>query len=281
VRRTTRFRLRRIGLAHTQFAKAACGTIRLKLLKVGALVRTGVRRIKFVPYVDTQADGAAWEECAFSNAPQAKARQGLFPDGSRSFEEFDRLRIGEHGTGNLIAAKAEVDFYRVLPPSGYTKGLSKDHRTDAGSGDILPEHRDTDFFPYKPPHPASVPRNGLARATSAGREILASGKYDGAIWTEGSPRIEETIFWFNLLIDTAVPICGNGAQRPHGLIGNDASSPLVQSRRPMRGPAAAWQREDTTRRPAPAAIAARGGERLRDLEINDQLEFGRLLAAPR
>ncbi len=27
--------------------KASCGTIRLKLLKLGALVRTGVRRIKF------------------------------------------------------------------------------------------------------------------------------------------------------------------------------------------------------------------------------------------
>jgi Transposase DDE domain group 1 len=38
--------LRRIGLAHTQFARASCGTIRLKLLKIGALVRTSVRRIK-------------------------------------------------------------------------------------------------------------------------------------------------------------------------------------------------------------------------------------------
>ena len=38
--------LRRIGLAHTQFARATCGTIRLKLLKIGALVRTSVRRIK-------------------------------------------------------------------------------------------------------------------------------------------------------------------------------------------------------------------------------------------
>jgi hypothetical protein len=38
--------LRRIGLAHTKFAKASCGTIRLKLLKIGALVRISVRRIK-------------------------------------------------------------------------------------------------------------------------------------------------------------------------------------------------------------------------------------------
>jgi len=37
--------LRRIGLAHTQFATAACGTVRLRLLKIGALVRVSVRRI--------------------------------------------------------------------------------------------------------------------------------------------------------------------------------------------------------------------------------------------
>ena len=37
--------LRRIGLAHTQFAPATCGTIRLKLLKIGALVRLSVRRV--------------------------------------------------------------------------------------------------------------------------------------------------------------------------------------------------------------------------------------------
>ena len=39
--------LRRIGLAHTQFAEATCGTIRLRLLKLGALVRISVRRLKF------------------------------------------------------------------------------------------------------------------------------------------------------------------------------------------------------------------------------------------
>jgi len=38
--------LRRIGLRPTQFATATCGTIRLKLLKIGAQVRKSVRRIK-------------------------------------------------------------------------------------------------------------------------------------------------------------------------------------------------------------------------------------------
>ena len=38
--------LRRIGLKHTQFAQATCGSIRLKLLKIGALVTISVRRVK-------------------------------------------------------------------------------------------------------------------------------------------------------------------------------------------------------------------------------------------
>jgi hypothetical protein len=38
--------LRRIALKHTQFAEASCGTIRLRLLKIGALVRVSVRRVK-------------------------------------------------------------------------------------------------------------------------------------------------------------------------------------------------------------------------------------------
>jgi hypothetical protein len=37
--------LRRVGLAHTQFAEATCGTLRLALLKIGAQVRRSVRRI--------------------------------------------------------------------------------------------------------------------------------------------------------------------------------------------------------------------------------------------
>jgi hypothetical protein len=38
--------VRRVGLHHTPFANATCGTIRLELLKIGALVRVSVRRIK-------------------------------------------------------------------------------------------------------------------------------------------------------------------------------------------------------------------------------------------
>jgi hypothetical protein len=63
--------LRRIALATTRFADATCGTIRLKLFKIGAQVRISVRRIKFsmasaFPYTDVfrtawaALDGAAF-----------------------------------------------------------------------------------------------------------------------------------------------------------------------------------------------------------------------------
>ena len=38
--------VRRIGLAGTKLERATCGTIRLQLLKIGALVTVSVRRVK-------------------------------------------------------------------------------------------------------------------------------------------------------------------------------------------------------------------------------------------
>ena len=134
------------------------------------------------------------------------------------------------GVGNLISSIADVDFFRMLPTGGYTKGLRAALRTDVGEGDIPPETRSKDFFAYKPFHlNESPPRPSLAPLTNAARQILASGKYEGAIFTQGSPQVEETAYWFNLLIDTTVPICGTAAQRPHGEISNDGPKNLTDS----------------------------------------------------
>jgi L-asparaginase/Glu-tRNA(Gln) amidotransferase subunit D len=184
-----------------------------------------------LPYMARQADGQPWEEeCTTPGAPPEQARQGFYPDGSRSFEEIDRLSVGAAGVGNLISSFADVDFYRVLPTGGYTKGLPASRRTDVGEGDIAPEIRSKDFFAYKPFHIGeSPPRPALARLTNATRRVLATGKYDGAIFTQGSPQVEETAYWFNLLMDTTVPICGNSAQRPHVEISNDGAKNLTDS----------------------------------------------------
>lgn len=184
-----------------------------------------------LPYMARQVDGRPWEEeCADVGAPINRARQPFYPDGSRPFEEIDRLGVGEKGWGDLISSKADIDFYRVVPPAGFTKGLSASERKDIGEGDIPPETRGRDFFPYKPYHIGAVPpRPALARITNIVQRVLSSGKYIGAVWTQGSPRIEETIYWFNLLLDTTLPIAGNAAQRPHGQISNDGPKNIVDS----------------------------------------------------
>ena len=195
-----------------------------------------------LPYMARQADGSAWEqESAFPGAPAQQSRQGFFPDGSRSFEEIDRLGIGEDGTGNLISSQADVTFYRVLPPAGYT------------SADP-PERRGVDFFAYKPYHLSShSSRQGLAKSVNAATDILNSGDHDGAIWTEGSPNIEDSMYWFNLLVDTTLPICGNAAQRPHGQLSNDGPKNIVDSVRYIAS--RAWSDESGRNRAGVVLIA--------------------------
>ena len=105
-----------------------------------------------------QANGEAWEEeCIVPGAPEEGARQGFFPDGSRSFEEIDRLSIGDDGRASMISSVATVDFYRGVPPGGFKKGLAAHLRNDVGEGDIPPETRGRDFYPYKPYHLTSAP----------------------------------------------------------------------------------------------------------------------------
>ncbi len=171
-----------------------------------------------LPYMAVQADGRPWDEdCAAPNAPASHARQPFYPDGARLLEEIDRLGIDGKGLASVISSRADVDFYRVTPPGGYTKGEPPE---------VPGEH----FFPYRPKHlAASPPRPALATITNSVQRILASGSYAGAIWTQGSPRIEETVYWLNLLIDTTLPICGNASQRPHGMISNDGDKNLADS----------------------------------------------------
>src|SRR2546425_12828572 len=65
--------LRRIGLHHTPFMDASCGTIRLKLLKIGAIVRVSVRRIKIAMASGCPA-ALAWGSAAVRLNAAASAR---------------------------------------------------------------------------------------------------------------------------------------------------------------------------------------------------------------
>ena len=184
-----------------------------------------------LPYMARQANGQAWEmDGTEKNVPAELCRVPFFPDGSRLFEEIDRLGISDEGVGCLLTAKADFDFYRALPSGGYAKGRSAGERTDAGDGDITPEVRGIDFFPYRPGYlRKEPPMAALARLTNVVQRALSSGKYLGGIWLEGSPFVEETTYWLNLLIDTTLPIVGNSSQRPHGAIGNDGDRNIVDS----------------------------------------------------
>ena len=186
-----------------------------------------------LPYMARQVDGRAWEqECADPGAPAERARQGFYPDGSRVFEEIDRLRVGPNGLAGAVSSVADVSFHRVLPPGGFTKGLPEAERTDEGVGDIPPEQRGLNFFPYRPRHlSASPPRPALAKLTNNVQAVLSSGDFDGAIWTQGSPNIEDSAYWFNLLIDTTLPIACNAAQRPHGQVSDDGPQNILDSLR--------------------------------------------------
>jgi hypothetical protein len=66
--------LRRIGLIETIFADATCGTICLKLLKIGAPVRISMRRIRIAmaPACPTARE---WSQaaCRLANAVRARA----------------------------------------------------------------------------------------------------------------------------------------------------------------------------------------------------------------
>ena len=81
--------LRRIGLAHTRFAKATCGSIRLKLLKIAALVRISVRRIKFA-----MASGCPYQ----SEFQAAHARLSAAAASSGSAEPIPATAEAQHQT---------------------------------------------------------------------------------------------------------------------------------------------------------------------------------------
>ncbi len=175
-----------------------------------------------LPYMARRANGAPqgepFEEGDLLNAAmQFGGRQFFYPDASRLFAEIDRTIGGrdEHGEGNILDREANFDFIRALPPSGYTQ-----------KGEKL----GVDYFPYKPFALGrnTHPRN-LATVTNVVHASLSGGKYAGSIWLEGSPTVEETIYWLSLLIDTDLPMTACAAQRPHGQLSSDGDRNLVDA----------------------------------------------------
>ena len=110
--------LRRIGLAHTQFAEATCGTIRLKLLKLAGLVRVSARRVKFAlasacPYADEWRLAAARLVTTEASAGAGKGRLipltqvSLYVVSERSASVRGIARKPGHGAGPFARRVSE------------------------------------------------------------------------------------------------------------------------------------------------------------------------------
>ena len=161
-----------------------------------------------LPYLARQRDGRPWDlDGTDPGAPPERTRLSFYPDASRLFEEIDRFSFDDEGLVGQLSSRAEYDFYRPAPSGGYRRGLPAGSRTDQGQGDIPPESWGDDFWPYRPPHLRREPPPGrLAILTNEIRRAMTGSRYAGAIWLEGSPHVEETAYWLNLLVPTDRPI---------------------------------------------------------------------------
>ena len=169
-----------------------------------------------LPYMARRNDGSA-NGAPFGTGPGEDGRQHHYPDASRVFADIDRTISGrsDGGVGNPLDNRADYDFIRVLPPSGYTQ-----------QGEVP----GVDFFASGGPPYSKFPTSaGLARAANMVNAALATGEYAGGLWLEGSPTVEETLYWLNLLVDTDLPIAGAASQRPHGQLANDGDRNLVDA----------------------------------------------------
>ena len=175
-----------------------------------------------LPYVGRRADGSSHgvpfeEQDLRDPSLNFGGRQFFYPDASRIFTDIDRTLAGrdEDGEGSILDRIADFDFIRALPPSGYTR-----------KGEVS----GLDYFPYKPFAIGRFPRRkDLARVTNIVHSTLASGEYVGGIWLEGSPTVEETIYWLSLLIDTNLTMAGIASQRTHGQLANDGDRNIVDA----------------------------------------------------
>lgn len=175
-----------------------------------------------LPYLARRSDGSAkgvpLEAGDLQNTElNYGGRQSFYPDASRLFADIDRTISGrdESGEGSVLDRLADFEFVRALPPGGYTQ---------------QGEAAGVDYFPYSPLAIGKRPRyKDLARVTNAVASSLSSGDYAGGIWLEGSPTVEETVYWLSLMIDTTLPIAGCASQRPHGQLANDGDRNIVDA----------------------------------------------------
>jgi len=138
--------------------------------------------------------------------------QTFLPSAERLFEEIDTLELDEDGRTRVLGRLADFAFHRAGAPGGY---------------EAEGERPGVDFFPYGETSRRAEPGfDALLRITNTVQEI-ADGPADAVQWLEGTPVIEETLYWLSLLVDTDKPIVGQVAQRLHRAIGSDGPRNLL------------------------------------------------------
>lgn len=169
-----------------------------------------------LPYMARQSDGSAWEETGTAPfAPPDGNRQTFFPDASRLYEEIERFGLSDVGIPVALGSVADFEFFRAAPSGGFTTGPEA-------------ERLGQDFFAYYPYHLQSEPDlANLARATNHVQAVLSAGEFTGVQWLEGSPTVDESLYWLGLLIETTVPLVGHAAQRRHGAASADGDRNVV------------------------------------------------------
>ena len=197
-----------------------------------------------LPYVARPKKGSHWKSAATAAAlaedhSVEELRQTHYPDAARVYEEVDRFAIDFEGRNGLLSELADFVHLRAIPPGGYR---SSEAAIEAGLP--APEQGGRDYFGYAPvPLRAEPGPDALVRATNLVQSTLAGDPgIVGAQWLEGSPTVEESLYWLNLLIDTCRPIVGHAAQRPHGTLGADGGKNIVDGARYIVS--RVWEGED-------------------------------------
>ncbi|MEO3777602.1 asparaginase domain-containing protein [Micromonospora sp. B11E3] len=147
------------------------------------------------------------------------AGQSFFPSAERLYEELDTLWVDETGRAGVLGRLARYRHFRAAPPAGYVSGEA-------------PEVLGVDYFPYGAWESRAEPTIAtLVTITNTVQKITAEEGVAGVQWLEGSPVIEETLYWLALLVDTDKPIVGQVAQRLHRSVGSDGAQNLVDGAR--------------------------------------------------
>ncbi len=182
-----------------------------------------------LPYVAKTLGGEPWSSNGLTpDAQEDGQRQTFYPDAERLYDEIDRFGVDFEGHGKPLSSKARFDFFRPAPSGGYRNGRRPVKNETSREVDLAPERRGIDYFGYFPRHLRSEPScEALVRATNLVNRVLSSGEYIGGQWLEGSPTTEESLYWFNLVLDSVVPLVGHSAQRPHGTLSADGDRNIV------------------------------------------------------